>query len=88
MTKIGIIGGSGLDDPEILKNAEELPATTPYGEPSSPLTVGELEGDAGAVGIEREGGVGAHLVRDHDAGGWSGTRHTDSPARRSPGCPI
>ncbi len=44
MTKIGIIGGSGLDDPEILKDAEELTVSTPYGEPSSPLTVGNLEG--------------------------------------------
>lgn len=44
MTKIGIIGGSGLDDPEILKDAEELTVSTAYGEPSSPLTIGKLEG--------------------------------------------
>lgn len=44
MTKIGIIGGSGLDDPEILKDAEELSVNTAYGEPSSPLTVGRLDG--------------------------------------------
>ena len=31
MAKIGIIGGSGLDDPGILKDAEELSVDTPYG---------------------------------------------------------
>ncbi|MFH2132683.1 MAG: S-methyl-5'-thioadenosine phosphorylase, partial [bacterium] len=40
MTKIGIIGGSGLDDPGILKDATELTVTTPYGSPTSPLTIG------------------------------------------------
>jgi 5'-methylthioadenosine phosphorylase len=44
MAKIGIIGGSGLDDPNLLKDAEELHMTTPFGEPSSPLTVGSIEG--------------------------------------------
>jgi len=40
MVKIGIIGGSGLDDPQLLQGAEEISVTTPYGEPSSPLTIG------------------------------------------------
>ncbi|MBU2647562.1 S-methyl-5'-thioadenosine phosphorylase [bacterium] len=44
MTKIGIIGGSGLDDPGILKDATELTVTTPYGSPTSPLTIGRLDG--------------------------------------------
>ena len=44
MASIGIIGGSGLDDPEILKNAEEKTVATPYGDPSSPATCGEIEG--------------------------------------------
>lgn len=44
MAKIGIIGGSGLDDPNLLRDAEELHMTTPFGEPSSPLTVGSIEG--------------------------------------------
>jgi len=43
MVKIGIIGGSGLDDPNLLKDAEEFHMTTPFGEPSSPLTVGSIE---------------------------------------------
>ena len=42
--KIGIIGGSGLDDPDILKEKKEVEVDTPYGKPSSPLTVGKIEG--------------------------------------------
>jgi len=42
--KIGIIGGSGLEDPEILKDAQEIEVDTPYGKPSSPLTIGKIEG--------------------------------------------
>lgn len=44
VTKIGIIGGSGLDDPKILKNPIERTVKTPYGAPSSPLTEGSVEG--------------------------------------------
>ena len=42
--KIGIIGGSGLDDPKMLDDFEELEIDTPFGKPSSPLTTGTLEG--------------------------------------------
>ncbi|MGJ8680837.1 S-methyl-5'-thioadenosine phosphorylase [Paraglaciecola sp.] len=44
MKKIGVIGGTGLDDPQILKDAEELSITTPFGEPTSPLTIGTING--------------------------------------------
>lgn len=44
MIKIGIIGGSGLDDPKILKKAGEIDLETPYGPPTSNLTCGEIEG--------------------------------------------
>jgi len=44
MVKIGIIGGSGLDDPKILRNVKEIKVSTPYGEPSSALTIGAIEG--------------------------------------------
>lgn len=44
MIKIGIIGGSGLDDPEILKDAQERVVKTDFGEPTSPLTIGRLDG--------------------------------------------
>jgi len=42
MIKVGIIGGSGLDDPEILAEANEQTVTTPYGQPSSSLTCGTI----------------------------------------------
>ncbi len=42
MLKIGIIGGSGLDDPDILKNSNEVDITTKYGNPSSPLLTGKI----------------------------------------------
>jgi len=44
MTKIGIIGGSGLDEPDILKDAAKLEIDTPYGAPSAPLSVGRIDG--------------------------------------------
>ena len=44
MIKIGIIGGSGLDNPDILKDSEEASVNTQYGPPSSPLTCGTIEG--------------------------------------------
>jgi 5'-methylthioadenosine phosphorylase len=44
MVKVGIIGGSGLDDPDILKNAKEVTVDTPYGAPTSILTCGSIEG--------------------------------------------
>jgi len=43
MIKIGIIGGSGLDDPQLLKQAEEIKLETPYGEPSSSLSSGVID---------------------------------------------
>jgi 5'-methylthioadenosine phosphorylase len=42
--EIGIIGGTGLYDPELLRNAEEMNVRTPYGPPSDSITVGELNG--------------------------------------------
>ncbi len=44
MVKVGIIGGSGLDDPKIIKDAHELDANTKYGKPSSKLTTGKING--------------------------------------------
>ncbi|MBI4654169.1 MAG: S-methyl-5'-thioadenosine phosphorylase [Nitrospirae bacterium] len=44
MVKVGIIGGSGLDDPKILKRASEVELETPYGSPSSRLRCGIIEG--------------------------------------------
>lgn len=42
--KVGIIGGSGLDDPDILKDASRLGAENLYGRPSSELTCGRIGG--------------------------------------------
>jgi 5'-methylthioadenosine phosphorylase len=44
MLKIGIIGGSGLDDPNLLKDFREIEVSTPYGRPSSSLTLGKISG--------------------------------------------
>lgn len=44
MVKIGIIGGSGLDDPNILKESSEIFVGTPYGQPSSKLKQGKING--------------------------------------------
>jgi len=44
MPKIGIIGGSGLDNPNILENAQDVEINTPYGQPSSQLKTGTIEG--------------------------------------------
>lgn len=42
--KIGVIGGSGLDDPRILEDYIEKEISTPYGKPSSKLTCGKIQG--------------------------------------------
>lgn len=44
MTKIGIIGGSGLDNPDILEQAQDQIVTTPWGSPSGPLKYGTIAG--------------------------------------------
>jgi 5'-methylthioadenosine phosphorylase len=44
MTKFGIIGGSGLDDPDLLKDPVVLEVETIYGTPSSPLVTGTIAG--------------------------------------------
>ena len=42
--KIGIIGGSGLENPELLENYLEKEVETPFGKPSSKLITGKLFG--------------------------------------------
>lgn len=44
MVKIGIIGGSGLEDPKILKVQKELETKTKFGRPSSTLRTGKIGG--------------------------------------------
>lgn len=43
MVKIGIIGGSGLDDPDIITNAIDVEVNTQYGKPTSPLKIGRIK---------------------------------------------
>jgi len=42
--KIAIIGGSGLDDPGILKNAKKVNLATPFGATAAPLICGQIDG--------------------------------------------
>lgn len=42
--EIGVIGGTGFYDPQLLENAREVKIRTPYGLPSDSVVVGELKG--------------------------------------------
>jgi 5'-methylthioadenosine phosphorylase len=44
MTRVAIIGGSGLDDPAILSDPRDEIVETPWGPPSSPLRHGAIAG--------------------------------------------
>jgi 5'-methylthioadenosine phosphorylase len=52
--KIGIIGGSGLEDPKLLEDFKTKEVTTPFGNPSSPLTTGRIN-NIDVVIISRHG---------------------------------
>jgi 5'-methylthioadenosine phosphorylase len=54
MKRIAIIGGSGLEDPDILKNAERINLETPYGRPSSDFICGNI-GEVKVVLLSRHG---------------------------------
>ncbi len=54
MTKIALIGGSGLEDPDILKSPKIIKIDTPFGEPTSELTTGKI-GDLDVVILSRHG---------------------------------
>ncbi len=54
MIKVGIIGGSGLDNPEILHDAIEIDVDTPYGKLASALKSGKIDG-VDAVVLARHG---------------------------------
>jgi 5'-methylthioadenosine phosphorylase len=44
VVKIGIIGGSGLDNPELFMNPKDVAASTQWGDPSSLLKIGKMKG--------------------------------------------
>lgn len=54
MMRIGIIGGSGLEDPKLFQKTREKEFTTPYGVPSAPLIFGTI-GNIEVVLLSRHG---------------------------------
>lgn len=54
MAKVAIIGGSGLEDPNILQSPEIIDVDTPYGKPTSALTCGKI-GNVDVVILSRHG---------------------------------
>uniref|UniRef100_A0A0R3RT62 S-methyl-5'-thioadenosine phosphorylase n=1 Tax=Elaeophora elaphi TaxID=1147741 RepID=A0A0R3RT62_9BILA len=56
--KIGIIGGTGLEDPKIFSNTKEYKVDTPFGTPSDVLIEGKV-GDTTCILLSRHG-------RQHD----------------------
>ena len=40
--KIGIIGGSGMEDPAFISDSGSKEISTPYGDPSSKLILGNI----------------------------------------------
>lgn len=62
MTLIGIIGGSGLYSLDGLRDVETVELNTPFGTPSSPVTIGSL---TNACSINSpEGAKGGRFARN------------------------
>lgn len=57
--QIGIIGGTGVYDPELLKEARQVEIKTPFGKPSDRITLGVYEGKR--IAILPRHGSGHHL---------------------------
>jgi 5'-methylthioadenosine phosphorylase len=57
--KLAIIGGSGLYRMPALKDPQELDVDTPFGKPSAPVVIGELDGRR--VAFLARHGIGHHL---------------------------
>ncbi len=58
--KLAVIGGSGLYNMDGLKAAKEYKPETPFGTPSAPIIVGELDGQR--VAFLARHGIGHHLM--------------------------
>ena len=80
MIKIGIIGGSGLDDPKILENFEEKQVETSYGACSSKITCGNI-GNAEVCIIARHG-------KKHDISPSNVNYRANIAALKKLGCSI
>ncbi|MBU4246645.1 MAG: S-methyl-5'-thioadenosine phosphorylase [Nanoarchaeota archaeon] len=64
IAEIGIIGGTGVYDPALLKDTTEVYPDTPYGKPSSKIVIGTLAGKRVAF-LNRHGpghAIPPHLV--------------------------
>ena len=61
--EIGIIGGTGFDDPRLVEERREIRLETPYGSPSDSIVVGELRGRK-VVFLSRHGRK--HTIRPTD----------------------
>jgi len=80
MIKIGIIGGSGLDDPKILEKYEEKQVETSYGMPSSKITCGNI-GNSEVCIIARHG-------KNHDINPTNVNYRANIAALKKLGCEI
>ena len=60
--EVGVIGGSGLYDPEILEEVKEIKVYTPYGAPSDFIIIGTVKGKRVAF-LPRHGR--AHRIPPH-----------------------
>lgn len=62
--RIGVVGGTGLDNPDLFTPGSETLTRTPYGLPSGPLRTGRLRGsDVEVVLLERHGE--GHVIPPH-----------------------
>jgi len=57
---LAIIGGSGLYNMQGLQNTDELDLDTPFGKPSAPIIVGDLEGQR--IAFLARHGIGHHIM--------------------------
>lgn len=57
---LAVIGGSGLYDMPGLQNSQEHVVKTPFGNPSSPIVIGELEGQR--IAFLARHGIGHHIM--------------------------
>ncbi|MEM4397853.1 MAG: S-methyl-5'-thioadenosine phosphorylase, partial [Candidatus Woesearchaeota archaeon] len=46
---IGLIGGTGVYDPNVLENPRKVKITTKYGEPSDLITIGKIKNKEVAI---------------------------------------
>jgi len=66
--EIGVIGGTGVYDPEVIEDAREVKVHTPYGAPSALVTLGTYGGRSIAF-IPRHGR--GHQIPPHMINAWS-----------------